>query len=80
MESMFSSFSSMTTSMQLAEECLRQDQEAEGVQQADDAQPFEGLEMFAQTIEAGLWLIMINSKTGLWADHDQFKARFVGRS
>ena len=45
-------FSSMTTSLQLAQECLKQDT-TEGEQQAATAQPFEGLEMFAQTIEAG---------------------------
>ena len=49
-----SMFSSMTTSMQLAQECLRQDQ-TEGDPQVEAAQPFEGLEMFAQTIEAGEW-------------------------
>ena len=47
-----SMFSSMTTSMQLAQECLKQ-QPSEGEEQADTAQPFEGLDMFAQTIEAG---------------------------
>ena len=47
-----SMFSSMTTSMQLAQECLKQGP-TEGEQQAESAQPFEGLEMFAQTIEAG---------------------------
>ena len=46
LESMLSS--SMTTSMQLAEECLRQDQ-GEG----KDEDPFDGLEMFAKAIEAG---------------------------
>ncbi len=47
-----SMFSSMTTSLQLAQECLRQGQ-TDGEQQAETAQPFEGIEMFAQTIEAG---------------------------
>ncbi len=46
-----SMFGSMTTSLQLAQECLKHN--SEGEQQADSAQPFEGLEMFAQTIEAG---------------------------
>lgn len=49
-------FSSMTTSMQLAQECLKQDS-TEGEQYADAAQPFEGLEMFAQTIEAGTRIV-----------------------
>ena len=41
-----SMFSSMTTSMEMAQECLKQEKET--------AQPFEGLEKFAQTIEAGM--------------------------
>ena len=45
-------FSSMTSSMQLAQECLRQEQ-SDTEKEAEHAQPFEGLEMFAQTIEAG---------------------------
>ena len=46
-------FSSMTTSMQLAEECLRQEP-TEGEQRVTDAaQQFEGVELFAKTIEAG---------------------------
>lgn len=48
-----SMFHSMTTSLQLAQECLKQEP-SEGEQQADSATPFEGLEMFAQTIEAGI--------------------------
>lgn len=43
----------MTTSMQLAEQCLKQDPTA-GEEQAETAQMFEGLEAFAQTIESGL--------------------------
>lgn len=46
-----SMFSSMTTSLQLANECLRQEND----QPADNtSQPFEGLELFAQAIEAGM--------------------------
>ena len=47
-----SMFHSMTTSMQLAKDCLGQEQ-TETEQVADSATPFEGLEMFALTIEAG---------------------------
>ena len=50
-----SMLSSMTTSLQLAQECLKEEPSA-GEQLADAAKPFEGLEMFAQTIEAGLWV------------------------
>lgn len=39
----------MTTSMQLAQECLKEQAE----EPSDAPQPFEGLEMFAQTIETG---------------------------
>ena len=47
-------FSSMTTSMQLAEECLRQEPTEGELRATDAAQPFEGLELFAQTIDAGI--------------------------
>ncbi|KAL7978365.1 hypothetical protein Chor_014904 [Crotalus horridus] len=42
--------SSMTTSMQLAQECLKEQTE----EPSDPTQPLEGLEMFAQTIETVL--------------------------
>ncbi|XP_070807618.1 autophagy-related protein 2 homolog A [Pituophis catenifer annectens] len=42
--------SSMTTSMQLAQECLKEQTE----EPSDASQPLEGLEMFAQTIETVL--------------------------
>ncbi|XP_077993352.1 autophagy-related protein 2 homolog A-like [Glandiceps talaboti] len=51
-ESMWSSMS-MTTSMQLAQECFKQEP-SESEQQADNAQRYEGLELFAQTIESVL--------------------------
>ena len=46
----------MTSSMQLAKECLSQkltDEQGEG------SQPFEGLEKFAETIDTGLALLSI---------------------
>ena len=43
---------SMTTSIQLAQECLKQGPSA-GEEQAESSQTFEGLEAFAQTIESG---------------------------
>lgn len=49
----------MTSSMQLAKECLSQkltDEQGEG------SQPFEGLEKFAETIETGLVLLSICKK------------------
>ena len=46
--SMFESmWSSMTSSMQLAEECLKQ-----GNSDEKEAEPLEGLELFAQTIDS----------------------------
>ena len=39
----------MTTSIQLAQECLRQDNNED----QDAGQSFEGLEAFAKTIESG---------------------------
>ncbi|KAK2180611.1 hypothetical protein NP493_435g00000 [Ridgeia piscesae] len=54
-----SMLSSMTTSLQLAQECLKEEPSA-GEQLADAAKPFEGLEMFAQTIEAGLHSVKVS--------------------
>ncbi|XP_033110504.1 autophagy-related protein 2 homolog A-like [Anneissia japonica] len=56
--SMWSSMS-MTNSMQLAQECLKQDP-SEGEQQAEDTKPLEGLEMFAQTIESVLTRVEVS--------------------
>lgn len=42
-----SMWSSMTSSMQLAEECLKQ-----GSSDEKEAEPLEGLELFAQTIDS----------------------------
>jgi hypothetical protein len=51
--SMFESmWNSMTSSMQLAEECLKQSA-AEG-KDVDQSQPLEGLELFAQTIDSSM--------------------------
>lgn len=44
---------SMTTSIQLAQECLRQEAATSGDEHSDAGQSFEGLEAFAQTIESG---------------------------
>lgn len=46
-------FNAMTTSMQLAQECLKEDLST-GEEQAEASPPFEGLESFAQTIESVL--------------------------
>ena len=46
-------FSSMTTSLQLAQECLK-DEELPSAEQTASQQTFEGLESFAQTIESGM--------------------------
>lgn len=51
--SMFESmWSSMTSSMQLAQECLQQ----EMPNAADNAQPLEGIERFAQTIDSSEYI------------------------
>ena len=42
----------MKSSMQLAKDCLKEDQQASEYITVT-ATPFEGLEMFAQTIESG---------------------------
>lgn len=48
-KSMFESmWSSMTSSIQLAEECVKQ----EAANAMNNAQPFEGIELFAQTIDS----------------------------
>ena len=46
-------WNAMTTSMQLAQECLKEDPST-GEEQAEASPPFEGLESFAQTIESGM--------------------------
>ncbi|XP_071962999.1 autophagy-related protein 2 homolog A-like isoform X2 [Antedon mediterranea] len=56
--SMWSSMS-MTSSMQLAQECWKQDP-SEGEQHAENTQPLEGLEMFAQTIESVLTRVEVS--------------------
>lgn len=48
-----SMWSSMTSSMQLAEECLKQGA-TEG-KETDQSQPLEGLELFAQTIDSSMY-------------------------
>ncbi|KAK7872956.1 hypothetical protein R5R35_004266 [Gryllus longicercus] len=51
--SMFESmWSSMSSSMQIAEECLKQSSEGNKEQAVDQGQPLEGLELFAQTIDS----------------------------
>jgi len=45
-------WNAMTTSMQLAQECLKEGPSS-GEEQAETTPPFEGLESFAQTIESG---------------------------
>ncbi|XP_076666317.1 autophagy-related 2 isoform X1 [Andrena cerasifolii] len=53
--SMFESmWSSMTSSMQLAQECLQED-----AKNAGNAQPLEGVELFAQTIESILCRVKV---------------------
>ncbi|KAG8235893.1 hypothetical protein J437_LFUL010123, partial [Ladona fulva] len=56
--SMFESmWNSMSTSMQLAQECLKQD--AEDGKDSDQAQPLDGLELFAQTIDSILCRVKV---------------------
>lgn len=48
--SMFESmWNSMTSSMQLAEECAKQD----GVNTSNSLEAYEGIKLFAQTIDSG---------------------------
>jgi autophagy-related protein 2 len=48
-----SMWSSMTSSMQLAEECLKQGS-SDG-NDAEESQPLEGLELFAQAIDSSMF-------------------------
>jgi autophagy-related protein 2 len=50
-----SMWSSMTSSMQLAEECLKQG--SPDGKDAEQSQPLEGLELFAQAIDSSMFLI-----------------------
>jgi autophagy-related protein 2 len=53
----------MTSSMQLAKECLSQKLTDE---QGEASQPFEGLEKFAETIETGLHYEHLHSPGFMW--------------
>ena len=50
-------WNAMTTSMQLAQECLKEGPST-GEEQAEASPQFEGLESFAQTIESGMYIII----------------------
>lgn len=52
-----SMWSSMTSSMQLAEECLKQGS-SDG-KDTEQPQPLEGLELFAQAIDSSMFLVFI---------------------
>lgn len=53
---MFSSTSSMTTSLQIARDCFKSDKEGGG--NGNDVGPqFEGVQKFAQTIDSGKYSI-----------------------
>ena len=60
-----SMFGSMTTSLQLAQECLKHESGTESDQQ-QSSQPFEGLEMFAQTIESVLTKVKVSVKDSIF--------------
>lgn len=65
----------MTSSMQLAQECLKDPPEAS----EEPPAPLEGLEMFAQTIETGksLGRPCLFRWVGGWAGSDYFKVVIV---
>lgn len=52
-----SMWSSMTSSMQLAEECLKQGS-LDG-NNAEESQPLEGLELFAQAIDSSMLMLEV---------------------
>jgi autophagy-related protein 2 len=54
-----SMWNSMTSSMQLAEECLKQGS-SDG-KDTEQSQPLEGLELFAQAIDSSMFLIIYKS-------------------
>lgn len=51
-----SMWSSMTNSMQLAQECMKQD----ALNTAESSQPLEGIERFAQIIDSSMYFIVFN--------------------
>lgn len=51
LETMFNSMCSMTSSLQIAEDCLKST--SDGDQTQDMGTPFEGVQKFAQTIDSG---------------------------
>lgn len=68
--------SSMTSSMQLAKECLKDPPEAS----EEPPAPLEGLEMFAQTIETGESKLCVSSlcKQGTVCIHQKFSDKISG--
>jgi hypothetical protein len=53
LESMFNSTMSMTSSLKIAEDCLKRTSSEENLAE-DKSQPYEGVQIFAQTIDSGL--------------------------
>jgi hypothetical protein len=55
LESMFNSTMSMTSSLKIAEDCLKRTSSEENLAE-DKSQPYEGVQIFAQTIDSGLFI------------------------
>jgi hypothetical protein len=53
---MFNSTMSMTSSLKIAEDCLKRTSSEENLAE-DKSQPYEGVQIFAQTIDSGLFIL-----------------------
>ena len=53
---MFNSTMSMTSSLKIAEDCLKRASSEENLAE-DKSQPYEGVQIFAQTIDSGLFIL-----------------------
>lgn len=64
LETMFNSMCSMTSSLQIAEDCLKSTSDAD--QGQDLGTPFEGVQKFAQTIDSGELDIWWNGELSIY--------------
>lgn len=55
---------SMTSSLKIAEDCLKRTTSEESLAE-DTSQPYEGVQIFAQTIDSGIYFLRTKMKDGV---------------
>lgn len=55
---------SMTSSLKIAEDCLKRTTSEESLAE-DTSQPYEGVQIFAQTIDSGIYFLRTKTKDGV---------------